>query len=49
MKVENFRNYNGYQLTYPVEEKCLLKALVEDNQILSEKEIKKMLESCWGV
>jgi hypothetical protein len=45
MKVEKFRNDNGYQATDPDEEKQLLKALEEDNPILSEEEIKKMLES----
>ncbi|QHE60406.1 hypothetical protein FHE72_04635 [Rossellomorea vietnamensis] len=45
MKVEKFRNDNGYQVTDPDEKKQLLKALEEDNPILSEEEIKKMLES----
>ena len=45
MKVEKFRNHNGYQVIDPDEEKQLLKALEEDNPILSKEEIKKMLES----
>jgi hypothetical protein len=44
MKVQKFRNHNGYQVTDLDEEKHLLKALKEDNPILSEEEIKKMLE-----
>lgn len=45
MKVEKFRNHNGYQVTDPDEKKQLLKALGEDNPIITEDEIKKMLES----
>lgn len=43
MEVEAVSNDEGYQVTDPDEEKQLLKALEEDNPILSEEEIKKML------
>ena len=45
MKVEKFRNDNGYQVTGLNEERHLLKELEEDNPTLSEEEFKKMLES----
>jgi hypothetical protein len=45
MKVEKFRNDNSYLVTDPDEEKQFLKALEEDNPILPEEEIKKLLES----
>ncbi len=45
MEVEEVSKDDGYQVTDPDEEKQLLKALEEDNPVLSEDEIKKMLES----
>ncbi|MFI8578254.1 hypothetical protein ACIGEL_21565 [Rossellomorea aquimaris] len=45
MEVEEISHDDGYQVTDPDEEKQLLKALEEDNPVLSEDEIKKMLES----
>jgi hypothetical protein len=45
MEVEEVSKDDGYQVTDPDEERQLLKALEEDNPILSEKEIKNMLES----
>jgi hypothetical protein len=45
MEVEEVSHDDGYQVTDPEEEKQLLKALDGDNPILSEDEIKKMLES----
>jgi hypothetical protein len=43
MEVEEVSNDEDYQVTGPDEEKQLLKALEEDNPILSEEEIMKML------
>jgi hypothetical protein len=43
MEVEEVSTDDGYQVTDPDEEKQLLKALEEDNPILSEEEIKEML------
>ena len=45
MEVEEVSKDDRYQVTDPDEERQLLKALEEDNPILSEEEIKKMLES----
>jgi hypothetical protein len=45
MEVEEVSKDDRYQVTDPDEERQLLKALEEDNPILSEKEIKNMLES----
>jgi hypothetical protein len=45
MEVEEVNKDDGYQVTDPEEETKLLEALEEDNPILSEEEIKKMLES----
>ncbi|BCB04071.1 hypothetical protein [Bacillus sp. KH172YL63] len=45
MEVEEISNNDGYQVTDPEEEKQILKALEEDNPILSEEDIRKMLES----
>ncbi len=45
MEVEEVSKDDGYLVTDPNEEKKLLEALEEDNPILSEEEIKKMLES----
>ncbi|WP_160316895.1 hypothetical protein [Rossellomorea vietnamensis] len=45
MEVEEVSHDDGYQVTDPDEEKQLLKALETDNPILSEEEIKKMIES----
>ncbi|WP_226672103.1 hypothetical protein [Rossellomorea aquimaris] len=45
MEVEEVSKDHHYQVTDPDEERQLLKALEEDNPILSEEEIKKMLES----
>jgi hypothetical protein len=44
MEVEEVSKDDGYQVTDPDEEKQLLKALEEDNPILSEDEIKKMFK-----
>ena len=45
MEVEEVSKDDHYQVTDSDEERQLLKALEEDNPILSEEEIKKMLES----
>lgn len=45
MEVEEVHNDDCYQVTDPEEEKQLLEALEGDNPILSEEELKKMLES----
>jgi hypothetical protein len=45
MEVEEVNKDDGYLVTDPEEETKLLEALEEDNPILSEEEIKKMLES----
>lgn len=44
MEVEEVSLHDGYPMTDSDEEKQLMKALEEDNPILSEDEIKKMLE-----
>ncbi|MFU8690784.1 hypothetical protein ACNA6I_13215 [Rossellomorea sp. FS2] len=44
MEVEEMTDDSGYHVTDPDEEKQLVKALEEDNSILSENEIRKMLE-----
>ncbi|WP_430494243.1 hypothetical protein [Rossellomorea marisflavi] len=45
MEVEEMTDDGGYHVTDPDEEKQLVKALEEDNPILSENEIRKMLEN----
>ncbi|MFT8320167.1 MAG: hypothetical protein ABF649_04610 [Bacillus sp. (in: firmicutes)] len=45
MEVEDISNDDCYEVTDPEEEKQLMNALDENNPILTEKEIKKMLES----
>ncbi|MBN8193415.1 hypothetical protein JI667_14790 [Bacillus sp. NTK074B] len=44
MEVEEVSKDDRYQVTDPDEERQLLKALEEDNPILSKEEIKEMLE-----
>ena len=43
MEVENSKETDCYEVTDPDEEKQLLKALNENNPILSEEEIKNKL------
>jgi hypothetical protein len=45
MEVEDVGNENCYEVTDPEEEKYLMAAINENNLILTEDEIKKMLES----
>lgn len=45
MEVEDVGNDHCYEVTDPEEEKQLMAALDENNPILTEEEIKKMLES----
>lgn len=45
MEVNEVYDVSSYEVTDPEEETMLIKSLREDNPILSEKEIKKMLES----
>ncbi|WP_347320751.1 hypothetical protein [Rossellomorea sp. RS05] len=45
MEVEEMSDDGGYHVTDPDEEKQLVTALEEDNPILSEDQIKKMLGS----
>jgi hypothetical protein len=45
LEVEEVNNDNCYEVTDSDEEKQLIEALNENNPILSEEEIKKMLEN----
>lgn len=45
MEVEDVSNDDCYEVTDPEEEKQLMAALNENNPILTEEEIQKMLES----
>ncbi len=45
MEVEEMTEDGGYHVSDPDEEKQLVKALEEDNSILSENQIRKMLEN----
>jgi hypothetical protein len=45
MEVEDVSNDDCYEVTDPEGEKKIMEALNENNPILSEEEIKKMLES----
>jgi len=45
MEVNEVYDVGSYEVIDPEEETMLIKSLGEDNPILSEKEIKKMLES----
>lgn len=45
LEVEEVNNDDCYEVTDPDEEKRLIAALNENNPILSEEEIKKMLEN----
>ncbi|MDC3423465.1 hypothetical protein NC797_02960 [Aquibacillus sp. 3ASR75-11] len=45
MEVEDVGNDDCYEVTDPEEERHLMAAIHENNPILTEEEIKKMLES----
>lgn len=44
LEIEDINNLDCYEVTDPEEEKRLVEALNENNPILSDEEIKKMLE-----